>query len=184
MAKKSEKGLRTVTINFGGKNRSLKFSHAAIGNFESDANAVLRSQRAIEPGNMIFADGLMQTWLGNAKIFSLAIRHGLTEDSKLDPDNAVKDIDAAIDAYIAAGGSKLDLVRDIIRAYRLATDPSSLASVERNWKISDDRQAFLTEKENNAMDTIEAMIKKAKEKTTGSPSTESPGLNSDSALPT
>ena len=163
-----EKGLRTVSIEFGGKPRQLKFGHAAIGNFEADANQVIRSQNVIETGNMVFADGLMHAWLGNAKVFGLAIKYALTDDM---PEN----IDAAIDEYIAAGKSKLDLTREIIRAYRMATDPSSLASLERNWKISDDRQEFLTKADNERMEAIEKAIAEAKAKQIpGLPSTDSP----------
>jgi hypothetical protein len=150
-----EKGLRTVSIEFGGKIRTLKYPHAIIGDFEAAANAILREQRAIEPGVMLFADRIMLGWLENAKIFSLALTYGLKEDS---PDN----VDAAIDSFIEAGGSKRDLIRNIITAYRYASDPSSVASLMRNWKLSDDRQSFLTKAENEAMDTMEAAILKAK----------------------
>lgn len=166
-----EKGLRTVQIDFGGKNRQLKFGHTAIGDFEAEANQVLRSQRVIEPGNMVFADGLMSMWLGNAKVFSLALKYALINDT---PEN----IDVAIDEYIGSGKSKLDLTREIIRAYRLATDPSSLASTERNWKISDDRQEFLTKADNERMDATEKAIADAKAKSIpGLPSTDSPSSN-------
>jgi hypothetical protein len=163
-----EKGLRTVSIEFGGKTRTLKFGHAAIGDFEAEANQILRQQKAVEPGNMVFADGIMQTWLGNAKIFSMALRYAMLNDL---PEN----IDAAIDSYIEAGNSKLELTRAVIRAYRMATDPSSLASLERNWKISDDRQKVLTEADNERLTTIEKAIADVQAKQTpGIPSTDSP----------
>lgn len=171
MSKKSnpDKGLRTINIEFGGKTRTLKFSHSAIGDFEAEANAVLRSQRIIEPGNMIFADGLMASWLGNARVFSLALKCCLANDP---PEN----VDVAIDSYIESGGSKLGLTRDILRAYRLATDPSSLVSLEKNWKLSDERQSILTEAENQQITAIEKAIAEMKVKLTpGLPSSDLPG---------
>lgn len=166
-----EKGLRTVSIEFGGKTRTLKFGHTTIGDFEADANQILRAQKAIDPGNMVFADGIMQSWLGNARIFSLALRYGLADDLP-------EKIDDAIDSYIEAGNSKLELTRAIIRAYRMATDPSSLASLERNWKISDDRMRFNTQAEIEGMERMEKIIADAKAKSTpGIPSTDSPSSN-------
>lgn len=173
MAKKSNpgKGLRTVSIEFGGKTRNLKFGHTSIGRFEAAANEILRSMGVIEPGSMIFADGIMQSWTGNAQILSLALQYATLDDP-------VENMDSAIDSYIEAGGSKRDLIRQIITAYRYAVDPSSVASLHRNWKISDDRQEYLTKAENEAMDTMETAIRKAKEQdakgktTDGSASTE------------
>jgi hypothetical protein len=152
-----EKGQRTVSIDFGGKQRTLKFGHEAIGNFEAEANDILRSQKAIESGNMVFAEGIMTNWIGNAKIFSMALRYGLIDDM---PDN----IGAAIDSFIENGGSKLELTRAIITAYRYATNPSTVASLKRSWQISDERQTFLTEAENQAMDSMETAIQDAKAK--------------------
>lgn len=164
-----EKGLRTVQINFAGKQRTLKYSHSARGNFEADANQVLRAQGALKDG-MIFADSLMMGWLGNAKILSLALRYALIGEA--DP---VQDIDAAIDSFIEDGGKEVELVRDIITAYRYATDPSSVASLQRSWQISEERQKFLTEAENKAMDSLEKTIADAKAaQTLGTSPTEKP----------
>jgi len=162
-----EKGLRTVSIEFGGKQRTLKFGHTSIGNFEKEANDILRAQKVIEPGNMLFADGIMQNWLGNARIFSLALETGLKDDLP-------EDIDAAIDSYIEAGGSKLELTRAIITAYRYATNPSTVASLTRSWKISDDRMKFNSQAEIEGMERMEKIISDAKAKSTpGLPSTDS-----------
>ena len=177
MSKKSnpEKGLRTVSIEFGGRTRQLKFGHTILGDFEAEANQVLRSQGVIGRGDMIFADTLMSTWLGNAKIFSNALLHGLKHESTKEDPITIETIDAAIDDYLEAGKPKIDLTRAIIRAHKLATDPSSLASLERNWKISDDRQTFLTKAQNEFMDNQEKIIADAKAKATlGSPSTDLP----------
>lgn len=172
MAKKSnpDKGLRAVSIDFAGKTRDIKFSHAAIGRFEEECNSVLQAVGAVKPGMMIFADGIMESWLGNAKIFSLALYHGLARELSLE------EIDSAIDDYIDAGGKKLDLLRAIIRAYTLATNPSSLAFLERNWKISDERKAMLTEAQNQQIEVVEKALAEAKAKLIpGSQSTDLPG---------
>jgi len=166
-----EKGLRTVSIEFADKTRQLKFGHTSIGDFESEANAILRVDGVIAPGNMLFADRIMDGWLGNARIFSQALYHGLKHEDK---DLSLADIDVAIDSFIEDGGLKQDLVRAIITAYRYATNPSSLASLKRNWKISDDRQMFLTEADNEFMDNQEKIIADAKAKAIpGLPSTDS-----------
>jgi len=170
MSKKSnpEKGLRTVTIEFAGKTRTLKFTHSVIGDFEAQANAILRSQHAIEPGTMYFAERIMDMWLGNARIFSQALYHGMKHEDK---DLSLADIDAAIDSFIEDGGNKQDLIQSIITAYRYATNPSSVASLQRSWQISKDRQTFLTQSENEAMDATEKAIAAAMAKQTpGSPS--------------
>ena len=170
MSKKSnpEKGLRTVTIEFAGKTRQLKFTHSVIGDFEAQANAILRAQQAIEPGTMYFAERIMDMWLGNARIFSQALYHGLKREDK---ELSLADIDAAIDSFIEEGGNKQDLIQSIITAYRLATNPFSVASLQRSWQISKDRQAILTASENEYMDTVEKAIQEATaKKTDGSPS--------------
>ena len=170
MSKKSnpEKGLRTVSIEFAGKTRQIKFSHTAIGNLEEDANRILRAN-GISKDGMLFADTIISGWLGNAKILSTALHHGLNRELSLE------EINNGIDSYIEAGGKKLDLIRDIARAYKLATDPSSLASLERSWKVSDERQAMLTDAENQQMEAVAKAIADAKARLThGSTSSESP----------
>ena len=170
MPKKSnpEKGLRTVSIEFAGQTRQIKFSHTAIGNLEEDANRILRAN-GISKDGMLFADTIISGWLGNAKILSTALHHGLNRELSLE------EINNGIDSYIEAGGKKLDLIRDIARAYKLATDPSSLASLERSWKVSDERQAMLTDAENQQMEAVAKAIADAKARLTpGSTSSESP----------
>ena len=170
MSKKSnpEKGLRTVSIEFAGQTRQIKFSHTAIGNLEEDANRILRAN-GISKDGMLFADTIISGWLGNAKILSTALHHGLNRELSLE------EINNGIDSYIEAGGKKLDLIRDIARAYKLATDPSSLASLERSWKVSDERQAMLTDAENQQMEAVAKAIADAKARLTpGSTSSESP----------
>ncbi|MCK9571466.1 hypothetical protein M0R72_21130 [Candidatus Pacearchaeota archaeon] len=170
-----EKGLRTVSIEFGGKTRTLKFTHSAIGDFENAANSILRNSQIIESGKMIFADGIMEGWLGNARIFSLSLMYGLKHESTKDDPITIEIVDAAIDSYIEAGGSKLDLTRAIITAYRYATNPSSVASLKRSWQISDDRMKFNTQAEIEGMERMEKIIADAKAKATpGLPSTDSP----------
>lgn len=171
MKKNTDKGLRTVSIDFAGESRTLKFSHSAIGDFESDCNVVLRSLGAVQGAQMIFADGIMNTWLGNARIFSYALYRGLGKTLKL------SEIDEGIDAYIQSGQKKDDLIRAIIRAYRAATDPSSLALMERNWKASDERQTILSKAELDQMEAVEKAIDEAKAKMSGLPSSESPSSN-------
>ncbi|MFA5377746.1 MAG: hypothetical protein WC455_18495 [Dehalococcoidia bacterium] len=170
MSKKSnpEKGLRTVSIEFAGQTRQIKFSHTTIGNLEEDANRILRAN-GISKDGMLFADTIISGWLGNAKILSTALHHGLNRELSLE------EINNGIDSYIEAGGKKLDIIRDIARAYKLATDPSSLASLERSWKVSDERQAMLTEAENQQMDAVAKAIAEAKAKLTpGSTTSDSP----------
>ena len=170
MSKKSnpEKGLRTVSIEFAGKTRQIKFSHTAIGNLEEDANRILRAN-GISKDGMLFADTIISGWLGNAKILSTALHHGLNRELSLE------EINNGIDSYIEAGGKKLDLIRDIARAYKLATDPSSLASLERSWKVSDDADLYLTSMERKKEDLTEKAIADAKARLTpGSTSSESP----------
>lgn len=170
-----EKGLRTVSIDFAGKNRQLKYVHTVIGDFENEANQVLRVQRAIEQGTMLFADRIMDGWLGNAKIFSMAIRYGLMHEATKEDPITSDIVDVAIDSYIEAGGSKKDLTRAIVTAYSYATNPSSVASLQRSWKISDDRQTFLTDLENQRMDVAEKAIAEARaKKIDGSPSKDLP----------
>ncbi len=161
---KTDKGLKSISIDFAGEKRTLKWTHSAIGDFEADANAVLRAMNVIPSGQMLFAEGIITGWLGNARIFSQALYYALgkaIESSK---------IDEGIDAYIQAGGSKQELTRELIRAFKVATDPSSLASLERSWKAYDRRKANLTEIENKKMDAIEKALQEAKDALTpGSP---------------
>ena len=159
-----DKGLRTISIDFAGESRTLKFGHSAIGDLEADCNAVLRSLGAIQGAQMVFSEGLMSTWLGNARIFSYALYHGLGKAMKL------AEIDDGIDAYIQSGGKKVELVRAITRAYYIATDPSILSSLERNWKASDGRTEILTDAENKQIEAVEKAIAEAKVKMLGSPS--------------
>jgi hypothetical protein len=159
-----DKGLRTVDINFAGEKRTLKFTHSTIGDFEADANVVLRAMGVLSGSQMIFAEGIISGWLETARIFSFALYHGLGKTLE------VPEIDDGIDAHVQAGGSKQDLIRDIKRAFRMATDPSSLASLERSWKAYDQRMAHLTEIENRKMDAIEKALHEVKEVLTpGSP---------------
>lgn len=172
-----EKGLRTVTIEFAGKTRQLKYTHPVIGDFENVANSILRSAQVISEGKMLFADGIMDGWLGNARILSYALLYGLKHEDK---ELSLGTIDGAIDSFIEAGGNKQDLIRAIITAYRYATNPSSLVSMMRNWKISDDRLEILTQAENEKITTIERAIVDVRAKMIpGSPSTESPKSNLD-----
>lgn len=169
MSKKNpEKGLRTVSIEFAGQTRTLKFGHSTVGNFESEANGILHLARAIPEDKFLFADGLIMGWLGQAKVLSCALRHAFGSEL------LQAEIDSGIDDYIQAGGKKRDLIRDIIRAYQMATDPSSLALLERNWKASDERQKILDNAEIDQMEAVEKAIAEAKARIDGSPSTESP----------
>lgn len=161
---KTDKGLKSISIDFAGEKRTLKWTHEASGKFEEDANTALRAIKVIPEGQMIFADGLINGWLGNAKVFSFALYYALGE--------AVisSEIGKGIDAYIQAGGSKQELTRNLIRAFKVATDPNSLASLERSWKAYDRRQANLTDIENKRMDAIEKALQEAKDALTpGSP---------------
>lgn len=168
MSKKSnpDKGLRSVNIDFAGENRTLKFTHPIVGDFEADCNSVLRIIGVVSNG-MIFADTLISNWLGNAKVFSYALYHGFGKALTRD------EVDNGIDRYIQDGGKKDDLIRAIIRAYRLATDPSSLALIERSWKAYDDRRKILSEAEIKQMEAVEKAIAEATAKMLGSPSSES-----------
>lgn len=172
MSKKSnpEKGLRTVDIDFAGKTGTLKFSHSLNSEFEAAANRILRSDGLVSEG-MIFVEGLMSQWIGNAKVFSLALYYGFNKELSL------KEIDTGIDEYIQAGGAKLDLTRSIIRAFKMATDPSSLALTERNWKASDERQSILSNAELDQMEAVEMAIAEVKAKMTGLPSNDLPASN-------
>jgi hypothetical protein len=101
--------------------------------------------------------------------------YGLKHESTKDDPITIEIVDAAIDSFIEAGGSKLELTRAIVTAYRYATNPSSVASLKRSWQISDDRQEFLTKADNERMETIEKAIAEARAKPIpGSPSTVSP----------
>ena len=169
MSKKSnlDKGLRSVNIDFAGQNRTLKFTHPVIGDLEADCNIVLRSMGVVQSG-MVFADGIIGSWLGNARILSHAIHHGIGKTLTLE------EIDEGIDRYIQDGGKKDDLIRAIIRAYRLATDPSSLVWIERSWKVSDEKTRVLTKAEQDHIEAVEKAIAEAKVKMIpGSPSSES-----------
>jgi hypothetical protein len=198
MSKKSnpEKGLRTVSIEFGGRTRTLKFGHAVIGDFEAKANEILR-ELGVSRGGMILADNLMSTdengmitgYIAISKIQSLALYYALKLD---DPtismdliegkpatyaeDGKIKTeaIQGGIDAYIENGGTMLELMRKVITAYRYATSPSFVASLMRNWKNYDDRVEILTAADNDKITAIEKAIAEAKAKLTpGSPSTDS-----------
>jgi len=199
MSKKSnpEKGLRTVSIEFGGKTRALKFGHSIIGDFEAEANQILRAL-GVNRGGLILADSIMATdengtiqgYITIAKIQSCALYYALKSD---DPTISMDVIDGkaatyaedgkikteaipgAIDVYIENGGSILDLMRKVITAYLYATHPSFVASLLRNWKNSDDRQEILTEAQNQKIDSVERAIAEMKAKlTAGSTPTASP----------
>jgi hypothetical protein len=192
-----EKGLRTVSIEFAGKTRKLFFSHAIIGDFEAEANQILRAL-GIGRGGMLLADNLMATdengmitgYIAIAKIQSLALYYALKSD---DPaismdiidgkaatyaeDGKVKTdaIHGAIDAYIENGGTVVDLMRKVVTAYGYATNPSIVASLQRKWQISEDRLKVLTEADNERLTTIEKAISDVRAKQTpGLPSTDSP----------
>jgi len=171
-----EKGLRTVQIDFAGKQRTLKYSHASRGNFEADANRILRDIGIVKDG-MIFADNLMMSWLGNAKVLSIALRYAIITDE--DP---IKDIDAAIDDFIADGGKEQDLIRAIITAYKYATDPSSVASQRRSWKIFDAQEAEREKINQDWLNGAEKIVAESKAKQTpGITSTDSPSSSLDLA---
>jgi hypothetical protein len=153
-----EKGLRSITFDFAGESRTLKFSHPSVGEFEADSNSVLRSIGALQDGRFLFADMLIASWIANAKVMSLALYHGFGKKLTL------KEIDAGIDDFIQAGGSKQDLLRNIIRAYKYATDPSSVALLERSWKNSDDQNAILSDAELKHIEGVEKAIAVAKER--------------------
>lgn len=166
---KTDKGLKSISIDFAGEKRTLKWTHAAIGEFEADGNMVLRTIGTIPQGHMEFADRLISIWLNNAKILSFALFHALGKAVKS------SEIDEGIDAYIQAGGKKEDLVRAITRAFLVATDPNSLASQERNWNLSDRRKKYLSDLENKQSDAIEKALQEVKETLTpGSPMPASP----------
>jgi len=140
--KNPEKGKRGVAIEFAGKHRLLKYPHGLVGDFEQIAYDSLKKSGLIErdkEGNIsvLFADALIPGWLGNAKVFSLALLYGLKhEDAEL----TIEVVDAGIDSYIEDGGSSQDLWRAIVEAYRLARDPSSVVSLKQNWKTLDEIQ--------------------------------------------
>lgn len=192
-----EKGLRTVSIEFGGKTRTLKFTHSIVGEFEAEANQILRLL-GVNRGGMLLADNLMATdengaitgYIAIAKIQSLALYYALKFD---DPTISMDLIDGKaatyaedgkikteavqghIDAYIENGGTILDLMRKVITAYRYATNPSFVASMIRNWKNYDGRMEILTASDNDKITAIEKAIADAKAKLIpGSPSTASP----------
>ena len=173
-----EKGLRTTTIEFAGKTRKLEFTHSIVGDFEADANGILRSMGAIEPGNMVFADRLMEVWIGTSKILSCALLHGLRKDDK---ELTLELVNDGIDAYIKSGGEKLALNQAVVLAYRYATNPSSVASLQRNWQISRDLMTSFSNAELKRMDLMEKAIADAKAKATpGTQSTDLASSNSDS----
>lgn len=179
MVKKAipEKGMRTVTIEFAGKTRTLKWGHSISGEFEIEANQILRSTGVVKDG-MIFAEGLLQNWLGNARILTLALRYALKHD---DPSLTTQAIDEGIDAYLQEGHSKRGLTRAIITAFAYATDPSSVASLTKNWKNLDEREQFLEKLNQKKMEEDEKILADAKARMTGgSIQSDLPKSNSDS----
>jgi hypothetical protein len=127
--------MRGVSIEFAGKNRLLKYPHGLIGDLEQEANKILAPLLA--KGEMVFAPGIFGQWLGNSKIFSLALLYGLKHE---DADLSIEQVNEGIDAY--EGG--LDaLGRQMTLAFRMARDPSSVASLKASWEASDERQKIL-----------------------------------------
>jgi hypothetical protein len=163
-----EKGLRTVSIDFAGQTRTLKFSHPIVGNFEAEANGILHAIKATPEDQFLFADRLIGGWLGQAKILSCALRHAMNNELPQ------AGIDSGIDDYIQSGGQKIDLIRAIMRAYYMATDPSSLALLERSWKASDEFQAIQDKAATEQTEIMEKKIAAAKAKIDGSDMKELP----------
>ena len=154
MSKNPTKGMRGVSIEFAGKHRLLKYSHGLIGDLEQEANKILAPLH--NKGEMTFAPGIFGQWLGNSKIFSLALLYGLKHE---DADLTLTDIDGTpaskdekgdvipakegmIDAY---EGSLDDLGRQMVLAFRMARDPSSVASLQASWKNSDETRKIMEE---------------------------------------
>lgn len=138
-SEKPTKGLRGVSIEFAGKHRLLRFLHGLVADFEAEANKILLDRSAIEKGNYMFAEGLMTQWLGDSQIFSLALLFGLKHE---DPDLTIEKVNEGIDNYEA--GIK-ELSRNVIEAFRLARDPSSVASLRESWKTYDATQKMIEE---------------------------------------
>jgi len=135
VSKNPTKGMRGVSIEFAGKNRLLKYHHGPIGDVEQEANKILAPLLA--KGEMVFASGIFGQWLGNSKIFSLALLYGLKHE---DADLSIEQVNDGIDAY----EDGLDaLGRQMALAFRMARDPSSVASLQASWKASDERQKIL-----------------------------------------
>lgn len=137
MSKNSTKGMRGVSIEFAGKNRLLKYPHGLIGDLEQEANKILAP--LLGKGEMVFAPGIFGQWLGNSKIFSLALLYGLRhEDAEL----SIDQINEGIDAY---EGGLDDLGRQMVLAFRMARDPSSVVSLQASWKNSDETREIMEE---------------------------------------
>ena len=195
-----EKGLRAVSIEFAGKTRQLKFTHSIVGDFEKEANDILKMM-GVSKGGMILADSLMATdehgtitgYIAIAKIQSLALYYALKSD---DPTISMDIIDGkaatyaedgkikteavqgGIDAYIENGGTIADLMRKVITAYLYATSPSFVASLQRKWKNFDDRMGILTESDNEAITAVEKKIAEVKESIADAKAKATPGLPS------
>jgi hypothetical protein len=154
VAKSTSKGMRGVAIDFAGKNRLLKYYHGPVGDLETRANEVLREMgaikdtvietpqgRRIEPGPVVFADGIFSQWLGNSKIFSLALLYGLKhEDAEL----TLEQVNEGIDNFT---NGLTELTRAMIEAFKMARDPSSVASLKQRWQNSDEIQKMMEERQ-------------------------------------
>jgi hypothetical protein len=152
--------MRGVSIEFAGKHRLLKYPHGLIGDLEQEANKILAP--LLGKGEMVFAPGIFGQWLGNSKIFSLALLYGLKhEDAEL----SIEQVNEGIDAY----EDGLDgLGRQMVLAFRMARDPSSVASLQVSWKNSDETRIIMEEagrlQEETARMKAENGLKAAKER--------------------
>lgn len=160
MSKNPTKGMRGVSIEFAGKHRLLKFMHGPLGDFETEANAVLRPN--LTSGQKLFANALMGGWLGDAKIMALALLYGLKHE---DADLTIEQVNEGIDNY---EGDLDDLARKIILAFNMARNPSGVASLQASWKNLDGDRKILEKaqeiRENAARMEAEASLKDAEMK--------------------
>ena len=165
-----KKGMRGVALD----GKTLRFTHGNVGLFSQAGYEKLLDLKRIQMGSLIEADGLMASYLGNADILNLALFYSLKADQS---DTKLDDMSSMVDAWTEAGHSLLELRRKIIEAFKLATDPSSVASMLESWKLSDKQaeaesaiEKAIAEERIEGTTKVLKEAKKEKEKKTSGPS--------------
>jgi len=165
------KGIRTVKVG----SLELKWGFLAVEEFESEARAYLKEQKAILERVLPGAVDILTKFMTDTKIMMMALEAATGKDRA--------EIAEAIDRD---GISKVEISRGLFESLMLAEDPSRAAYLQKRWALSDE----LLEKERAAEmvemidETIEELKKKREILAGGAASPSSSSVSSPETLKT
>lgn len=135
-----KKGLHGVTF----LGHTLRFTEINLEEFEREAYRELVRIGRIPEGSLIDCDGIMTNFIKNRSILRLALYYSLkNECPDLVPITAKTEeerwqqINDLIASARDAGIENTQLIRLLLEAYMLATNPSTVASTKASWSILD-----------------------------------------------